>query len=209
MLSHVALSLRLVYERRNDDAVRRAAQADGGDPAGAWELTGILPVESETESGEGADEASAGSLADAGSATEGARRHVTGPMVMTLDRDEADGYYLNLTSPQPSVFALLRHGDVASATPSATAREIPQAVAITASYSEAARWMDGGMVVVRTLLPQPLQAWIAEFAQYHFPIEGPKKRGKYRPSFLSRQEFGDKAKAALRDLEPGPGDKRH
>ncbi len=194
MLSHVALSLRLVYERRDGDSGRRAAQAEGGDPAGAWELTGILPVEGEP---------------DAGSDTDGARRHVTGPMVLTLDRDEADGYYLNLTSPQPSVFALLRQGDVASATPSVTAREIPQAVAITASYSEAARWMDGGMVVVRTLLPQPLQAWIAEFAQYHFPIEGPKKRGKYRPSFLSRQEFGDKAKAAMRDLEPGPGDKRH
>ena len=38
--------------------------------------------------------------------------------------------------------------------------------------------MDGGMVVIRTPLPEPMLAWIAEFAQYHFQAEGKKKRGK-------------------------------
>ena len=103
---------------------------------------------------------------------------------MTLDRDEAEGYYLNLTSPQPSLFALIRLPDVASATAAQAPAGVPEAEAITASYSEAARWMDGGMVVVRTALPEPMLAWIAEFAQYHFQAEGKKKRGKFRPSFL-------------------------
>jgi hypothetical protein len=74
---------------------------------------------------------------------------------------------------------------------------VPQAVSVTASYSEAARWMDGGMVVVRTALPEPLLAWIAEFAQHHFQVEGRKKGGKFRPSFLSRKEFGEVARTEL------------
>ena len=186
MLGHVALRLRLVYES-SEPVSGKFARSD----VPGWELVGILP-----------EDAPDGILAESG-------RHVTAPMVLTLDRDEAEGYYLNLTSPQPSLFALLRVSDVASATASQASAAAPEAVAITASYSEAARWMDGGMVVVRASLPDPLPAWIAEFAQYHFQVEGRKKRGKYRPSFLSRQEFGEEAKAALHELDRAPKVTRH
>ncbi|HZH06785.1 MAG TPA: DUF3305 domain-containing protein [Lautropia sp.] len=118
---------------------------------------------------------------------------------LTLDRDEAEGYYLNLTSPQPSLFVLLREQQVGSATDARSPSGFPAAEAVTASYSEAARWMDGGMVVVRTALPEPMLAWIAEFAQYHFKVEGKKKRGGFRPSFLTREEFGKVARSARQE----------
>jgi hypothetical protein len=124
---------------------------------------------------------------------------------LTLDRDEAEGYYLNLTSPQPSLFVLLGQQDVASATAGRGHSGSPQAEAVTASYSEAARWMDGGMVVVRTALPEPMLAWIAEFAQYHFQVEGKRKRGGFRPSFLTRQEFGSVARDALKEARQEGG----
>jgi hypothetical protein len=133
-------------------------------------------------------------------------------MVLTLDRDEAEGYYLNLTSPQPSLFALIRLPDVASATAAHAPTGVPEAAAITASYNEAARWMDGGMVVIRTPLPEPLLAWIAEFAQHHFQVEGKKKGGKFRPSFLSRRQFGEVARAAQEEAgqaAAAPDAKRH
>ena len=180
MLGHVELRLRLVYE-----AV--GAGAAGSDIPG-WRFVGLLP-EDVTEPY--APELSAPAQPHALNP-----RFVTEPIRLTLDRDEAEGYYLNLTSPQPSLFALLRLPDVAAATASQASDEVPQAVAVTASYNEGARWMDGGMVVVRTPLPEPMLAWIAEFAQHHFKVEDrKKKRGKIRPSFLSRKEFGEVARA--------------
>jgi hypothetical protein len=181
MHAHVALRLRLIYELTGPRADLSALPS--------WELAGMLPEDA------GEDTAPDSSR----------RRLVTEPVLLTLDRDEAEGYYLNLTSPQPSLFVLLGRSDVAAATMSGSAGEAPQTMGVTASYAEAARWMDGGMVVQRTLLPQPMLAWIAEFAQHHFQVEGRKKRGKFRPSFLSRQEFGEEAKAALRELEQAPG----
>lgn len=194
MLGHVALRLRLVYEFSGDDPSR-------SDVPG-WELVGVLP--------EDAPEDLEIEPSGAASTARNRRRLLAPPVTLTLDRDEVEGYYLNLTSPEPSLFALLRVSDVATATASRAVATLPETVAVTASYSEAARWMDGGMVVIRTPLPGPLPAWIAEFAQYHWPAEGPKKRGKYRPSFLSRQEFGEKANAALQELgRAAPSVTRH
>jgi len=196
MLGHVELRLRLVYEAAG------TAPSDSDIPG--WRFIGLLPedvIEPDLPDldapGLPAADAAAPDLGPAPG-----RRFVTEPIGLTLDRDEAEGYYLNLTSPQPSLFALLRLSDVACATASHAPAEVPQAVSVTASYSEAARWMDGGMVVVRTPLPEPLLAWIAEFAQHHFQVEGRKKGGRFRPSFLSRKEFGEVARAEQGQAPP-------
>jgi len=216
MVGHVALRVRLVYEvvpvrfaegAGSGDFPRCAdsetsVQADvcaaisplpayGTDVPG-WDLVGLLP-EDVSLGDAGVD---FGDPAGPAGASAGRQRFATDPMELTLDRDEAEGYYLNLTSPQPSLFALIRLPDVASATAAHAPAGIPEAEAITASYNEAARWMDGGMVVIRTALPEPLLAWIAEFAQHHFQVQGRKKGGKFRPSFLSRQQFADVSRAA-------------
>ena len=171
MHSKVSLGVRLVYEPS-----RETGQSD----VGGWRLVGMVPEDAGLEP------------ADV------AARRVLGPAVpLTLSRDEAHGYYLNLTSPEPSLFVLPRLPDVNAATVMRRLREPPESVDITVSYAEGARWMDGGMVVVRTALPEALLGWIAEFTQHHIPIEGPKKRSRYRPSFLSREEFGQEAARAM------------
>ena len=168
-----------------------------------WALVGLLP---EDVSAGPVDESTDLSADGAGLRATDSPQRAAGVRIaseaveLTLDRDEADGYYLNLTSPEPSLFVLLRLPDVASATAAHTTEGPPQAVSVTASYSEAARWMDGGMVVVRTVLPEPFLAWIAEFAEHHFQLEERKKPGRNRPSFQSRQQFGEQSKAALREL---------
>jgi hypothetical protein len=180
MLGQVELRLRLVYESVGP------GPSDSDIPG--WRFIGLLP--------EDVTDPDAPGLPVPEHQDDLDRRFVTEPIGLTLNRDEAEGYYLNLTSSQPSLFALLRLDDVAAATASHAPADVPQAVSVTVSYNESARWMDGGMFVVRTPLPEPMLAWIAEFAQHHFKVEErKKKRAKIRPSFLSRAEFGEVAKA--------------
>ena len=174
MLGHVEMRLRLVYSLAQRDPPESNGSLESAPLAREWVLAGMLPEDQSDDS-------------DCSS-----ERYVTAPVPLFLDRDEAEGYYLNLTSPEPSLFALLR----------GPATDRPDAIGITASYAEAARWMDGGMVVVRCPLPAPLVAWLAAFTQHHYVTEGPRKRGSGpRPSFLSRQQFGEQSRAALRELD--------
>src|SRR5262249_20817296 len=53
---------------------------------------------------------------------------------LKLRRDEADGYYLNITAPLPKIFVLWRKDDDELASPRL----------LTVSFNEGARWMDGG-----------------------------------------------------------------
>jgi hypothetical protein len=207
MLGHVALRLRLVYESTSNPDSGMVLNSD----VPGWALVGLLPEDSPAGPvDDSIDLDPTSNCPDARSDTPvaniparlRARRRIASELVeLTLDRDEADGYYLNLTSPEPSLFVLLRLPDVASATAAQASDSPPEAVSVTASYSEAARWMDGGMVVVRTVLPGPFLAWIAEFAEHHFQLEERKKPGRNRPSFQSRKQFGDQANAALDELK--------
>lgn len=87
--------------------------------------------------------------------------------VIRLRRDEAEGYYLNITSPQPKVFVLWRmHDDVAW----------PEF--ITVSYNEGTRWADSGDNVDGVPLPAELLPWIAEFVEQHYRPE-PQKKKRY------------------------------
>jgi len=87
--------------------------------------------------------------------------------VIRLQRDEAEGYYLNITSPQPKVFVLWRmHDDVAR----------PEF--ITVSYNEGTRWADSGDNVDGVPLPVELMQWIGEFVEQHYRPE-PQKKKRY------------------------------
>ena len=100
MLGHVELRLRLVYE--SEDSVSVGTDLPG------WRLVGLLP---EDVTDPFAIDPSAPDMSPPPSTQRG-HRFVTEPIALTLDRDEAEGYYLNLTSPQPSLFALIRLPDV-------------------------------------------------------------------------------------------------
>jgi hypothetical protein len=90
---------------------------------------------------------------------------------LVLHRDEAEGYYLNVSTDSPKLFVLWRPEDDGA---------VP--LEVTASYHEASRWMDAGHSVDGVPMPREICAWVGEFVARHYRPE-PKKRIKPR-SFM-------------------------
>jgi len=89
---------------------------------------------------------------------------------VTLFPDEAEGYYLNVSSEAPSVFVSIRYDEGA---------EDPYPFQATLSYNEAARWMDGGEKVERAVAWPELAAWMGAWVEENYRPE-PKRRQKPR-----------------------------
>ena len=89
---------------------------------------------------------------------------------LALHRDEAEGYYLNVSSDQPSVFVSLRIDEGGTE---------PHPFQVTLSYNEAARWMDSNERVERAPAWPELVAWMGEWVEQNYRPE-PKKRRKPR-----------------------------
>ncbi len=98
-----------------------------------------------------------------------------------LFRDEAEGYYLNTATGEPKVFVMWRQED-------GEAAPVPHSV--TASYNEAARWMDAQEHVDAVPMPASMALWLADYVAAHYRPEPKKKRVKV--SFLAPRD-----KAAL------------
>ncbi|MDP1901931.1 MAG: DUF3305 domain-containing protein [Rubrivivax sp.] len=95
---------------------------------------------------------------------------------VTLHRDEAEGYYLNLSSGAPAWFVMWRTDD---ADPS---RAWPEKV--TLSYNEGARLMDAQERVDNVPVPREVRDWLQAFADEHYRPE-PKRRQRpasFRPA---------------------------
>jgi hypothetical protein len=87
---------------------------------------------------------------------------------IVLHKDEAEGYYLNLSGQQPRVFVLWRmEGEQA----------LP--LDVTVSSEEAGRWMDGGHSVDAVAMSAEIFAWAGEYVEKTYRPE-PKKRIKPR-----------------------------
>jgi hypothetical protein len=86
---------------------------------------------------------------------------------VALHRDEAEGYYLNLTSGAPVWFVMWRTGDD---DPSLAWPEL-----VTLSYNEAGRLLDAQERVDNVPLPGEYVAWLQGFAEEHYHPE-PKQR---------------------------------
>lgn len=91
-------------------------------------------------------------------------------MKLKLERAEAEGYYLNITSPQPKVFVLWRMRD-----------EVARPELLTVSYNEGTRWADSGENVDGVALPAELIPWMAGYVAEHYQPE-PRKRPRYASS---------------------------
>ena len=89
---------------------------------------------------------------------------------LQLRRDEAEGYYLNVSSDAPSVFVSLRQAE-------GEERTVP--FQSTLSYNEAARWMDSNERVERVPAWAELVAWMGQWVEANYRPE-PKKRGRPR-----------------------------
>ena len=101
---------------------------------------------------------------------EGRLQRVFPGFEVTLFRDEAEGYYLNVSSGEPSVFVSIRHDEGAGD---------PYPFQATLSYNEAARWMDGGEKVDRAVAWTDLAEWMGAWVEVNYRPE-PKRRQKPR-----------------------------
>jgi Protein of unknown function (DUF3305) len=102
---------------------------------------------------------------------DGERVHwLHGGFELKLYRDEAENYYLNLSTPQPVVFIIWRMEE---------AMAVPKFV--TVSYGEAARFMDSDEHVDSVPMTRDMCDWLGEFVNNNYQPE-PKKRSR-PPSF--------------------------
>ena len=90
---------------------------------------------------------------------------------LKLHRDEAEGYYLNVSTDNPRVFVLWRLDED---------RGLP--LDVTVSYDEGGRWLDGGHSVDGVPMPPEIFAWVGEYVEENYRPE-PRKRVKPR-SFM-------------------------
>ena len=97
---------------------------------------------------------------------------------LALFRDEAEGYYLNLSSGAPVWFVMWRIDD------EDPSRAQPETVSV--SYTEAGRWLDAQERVDNVPLPTDLVEWLQAWTDAHYRPE-PKKRRRPQ-SFLAPGE---------------------
>ncbi len=159
-MSHPAIAIAVIMERR-DIASRWVTHE--------WRTAGVELADTADAAGEML-ETLGGSLF---------QRHA-GFEIM-LFRDEAEGYYLNTATGEPKVFVMWRQEDGEAA---------PLPHSVTASYNEAARWMDAQERVDAVPMPAAMAVWLAEYVAAHYKPEPKKKRVKV--SFLAPRD-----KAAL------------
>lgn len=109
-----------------------------------------------------------------------------------LHRSEAEGYYLNLTAPEPRVFVMWRMLEPEARVPGG-----PEAApfVVTLSYNEAARMLDGGAQVDSLPLPPEFRDVLAGYVATHYK---PEPRRKIR----RRDPLADDALPAGPEQEP-------
>ncbi len=104
-----------------------------------------------------------------------------------LFRDDAEGYYLNISTDAPCWFVLWRMENVPG-------ESEPQArpTMVSLSYHDAGRWLDAQETVEQVPAPANVVDWMRSFVDEHYVVE-PKKR-KRPESFKPLQDrFGNPA----------------
>jgi len=103
-----------------------------------------------------------------------------------LFKDDAEGYYLNVTTQAPCWFVLWRMEEEAGMSDEPIAR--PEMVSL--SYYDAGRWLDAQETVEQVPAPAPVVEWLQAFVDEHHVAE-PKRR-KRPESFRSLTDrFGN------------------
>jgi hypothetical protein len=123
-----------------------------------WQPAAVVPVDASF-----ADRPACERLDD-----DGARvRWRCGGFDVELHPSEAEGYFLNLTSPDPKTFVLWRmfeDGDPPA-----------RPVIVTVSYNEAGRFLDAGEQVEGVALAEPIAALMRAFIATHYRPEPRRK----------------------------------
>lgn len=131
----------------------------------AWEAVGIVPAFGENP-------ATTRALV-----TETDRdQYLVGGFTLELFRDEADNYFLNLSSPVPKVFVMWRKEDGAV-----------RPLLVTVSYGEAARLLDSGEQVDGVPMPREIADWVGAFVNLHYKPAPRKKIRRNDPLAQARE----------------------
>ena len=105
---------------------------------------------------------------------------------IALHRSEAEGYFLNTTSPDPKVFVMSRTVDDPGVPPL-------RPDVVTVSYNEAARLMDGGERVDAVPMLPEILAWMMPFVAEHYRPE-PKRKVRRNDPFADRESGGERSR---------------
>lgn len=133
--------------------------------------------------------------------TEDEERWLHPGFAVELFRDDAEGYYLNATTPAPGWFVLWRMEEEASVAD----EPIPRPVAVTLSYHDAGRWLDAQEIVEQVPAPPDVIEWMREFAQAHYTPE-PRKRRRPQSFQPLQDRFGNPASVTTEKKFGGGGD---
>jgi hypothetical protein len=85
-----------------------------------------------------------------------------------LHPTEVEGYFLNITAPDPRIFVMWRLFDGGVAPPA-------RPVLVTVSYNEAGRFMDGGEQVEGVPMLPSIAEWMRAFIDVHYKPEPRRK----------------------------------
>ena len=106
-----------------------------------------------------------------------------------LHRGDAEGYYLNVTTPHPCFWVVWRMQEETSLDDEPIA--VPQTV--TLSYHDAGRWLDAQEIVEQVPAPPDVVQWMQDFVNEHFVLEA--KRRQRPESFKTLVDrFGSPAR---------------
>jgi len=130
-----------------------------------WQPAAIVPVDASFATRPASER-----LEDDGERT----RWRCGGCEIELYPSEAEGYYMNLTAPDPKVFVMWRMFEQGE--PPA------RPVIVTVSYHEAARFMDANEQVEGVALPPSVAGWMRAFIATHYRPEVKRKGRRHQPA---------------------------
>jgi Protein of unknown function (DUF3305) len=131
---------------------------------------------------------------------EGARYWLFTGLHVTLFRDDAEGLFLNLESPNPCFWVFWRADEeqLLDGEPMA----VPQIA--TLSYHDAGRWLDAQEKVDQVPAPFEVVDWLRSFVTEHHHVET--KRRKRPESFKPLTDrFGQPVRISTEKFQRGPG----
>lgn len=115
--------------------------------------------------------------------TDGATQWLFPPLELTLYTDEADNYLLNVTAAEPRIFVMWR--------PDEEADPPVRPMQISASYGEAARWMDSGEKVDGLPMPAEMRDWVEDFARRFQKPPEPRKPKRFAKTGDGNTHYGN------------------
>lgn len=108
-----------------------------------------------------------------------------------LFTDDAEGYYLNVSTVQPCFWVVWRMEEEPALADEPVA--VPQIV--TLSYHDAGRWLDAQETVEQVAAPRDVVEWVQAFVDAHYVLEA--KRRQRPQSFRPLQDrFGNPARVS-------------